>query len=286
VFVGGVAVGGGITFANNLSNGNCIIGRTNESSSLFFNGYIDDLRITKGIARYTSNFTPPTAELPANITDDPSYNSVSLLLRNGTLSGTLVPFDESPTPKAITATGGASASTVESRFGGSSIFFNGTVDSLTFADPALGTGNFTIELWIKSNSSVQYAQIIGNETSSASSGYTLLINNNSAAGGQLALYRAGALVLSSAAGDWTDNNWHHIALVRFGNSFTFYTDGSANGTGTNSGSMDGTATAYIGRNNEIPPRNLVGYIDDLRITKGVARYTKNFLPPPAQLPAI
>jgi hypothetical protein len=41
------------------------IGALNDTSFRFWlNGYIDDLRITKGIARYTADFTPPTAQFP------------------------------------------------------------------------------------------------------------------------------------------------------------------------------------------------------------------------------
>jgi hypothetical protein len=202
---------------------------------------------------------------------DPYWDNTSILLHMDGSNGSTTFTDSSTNAVAVTANGNAQISTAESKFGGASCFLNGTSDSLTFTDPALGTGDFTIEMWLKSSGNVQFAQIIGNEVSGGTSGYTFVINNNSSTGGQLALYRAGALVVSSSTGDWTDNSWHHIALVRSVNSFTIYTDGSANGTGTNTGSMNGTATAYVGRNNSFAPRNLVGYIDDLRITKGVAR---------------
>jgi hypothetical protein len=217
---------------------------------------------------------------------DPNFASVSLLLHGDGTNGSTTIVDSSPANVSVTANNGAAISTAEKQYGSGSIFFNGATQSLSFADPQLGTSNFTVEFWLKTNSSVQYAQIIGNETSAVSpfGGYSLLINNNSATGGQLAMYIAAVLVLSSTTQDWSDNAWHHIALVRSGTSFTFYTDGTANGTGTSAASMNGTNTAYIGRNNVFSPRNLVGYIDDLRITKGVARYTANFTPPAAPFP--
>jgi len=91
VFIDGVS---GTPTANGMDLSNTtfvptIGAYTHNYGQNVYQGYIDDLRYTKGIARYTSNFTPPTAELPANITNDPSYNSVSLLLRNGALARTI-----------------------------------------------------------------------------------------------------------------------------------------------------------------------------------------------------
>jgi hypothetical protein len=216
---------------------------------------------------------------------DPQFGSVSLLLHGNGANGSTTITDSSRFANTVTAVGNAQISTVQSKFGGSSIFFNGTTDSLTLPDPALGTGNFTIELWLKSNSAVQYAQIIGNETSSVT-GYSFLINNDSSTGGQITLYVNGGFIVSSSSGDWSDDSWHHIALVRNNGVVTLFTDGLANGTGFSNSSLSGTATAYIGRNNRFPPRDLVGYIDDFRITKGVARYTANFTPPTAPFPDI
>jgi hypothetical protein len=212
---------------------------------------------------------------------DPNFSSVSLLLHMNGSNGSTVFTDNSSNAVAVTANGNAQISTAESKFGGASCFLNGTSDSLTFTDPALGTGDFTIEMWVKTNSSVQYAQLIGNETASA--GYSLLINNNSTTGGQIALY-IGSLIASTSTGDWSDNSWHHVAVTRSGTSVTIWVDGTSNGTGTSSASMNGSSLCYVGRNNQFSPRNITGYIDDLRITKGVARYTANFTAPIAPFP--
>jgi len=215
-------------------------------------------------------------------TDDPFFSSVSLLLHMDGSNGSTTFTDSSLNALTVTANGNAQISTAQSKFGGASGYFNGTSDSLTFTDPALGTGNFTIEMWLKTNSSVQYAQLVGNET--VSSGFTFVINNNSSTGGQLAVYLNGSLVVSSSSGDWSDDTWHHIALTRSGSTVTLWGDGTSLGTGTSSASFNGAASMVVARNNVYTPRNLVGYIDDLRITKGVARYTANFTPPNAAFP--
>jgi hypothetical protein len=215
---------------------------------------------------------------------DSYWDNVSLLLHMDGSNGSTTFTDSSSNALTVTANGNAQISTAQSKFGGASGYFNGTSDSLTFTDPALGTGGFTIEMWIKTNSSVQYAQLIGNEASGGFSGYTLLINNDNASGGNVALYISGSLVASSSTGDWSDDTWHHVALTRSGTSVTIWTDGTSNGTGTSSASMNGSSLCYVARNNEVSPRNVIGYIDDLRITKGVARYTANFTPPGAAFP--
>lgn len=214
---------------------------------------------------------------------DPFFQSVYLLLHFDGANGSTTFTDSSSAARVVTAAVNARINTAVSKFDGSAVIFDGASvsDQLTFTDPALGTGNFTIEFWMKSNCSVQYAQIIGNEFST-NQGYTFLINNNSPTGGQITVYSLQAnLVVQTSTGDWTDDNWHHIALVRSGTSFTLYTDGSANGTGTSSDSFNGSSLAYIGRNNVYasPSRNFTGYLDEFRITKGVARYTSNFTPP-------
>ena len=64
MFINGTQAGSSATFTSNLSDGNCVIGKTNEASSNYFNGNLDEFRITKGLARHTSAFTTPTAAFP------------------------------------------------------------------------------------------------------------------------------------------------------------------------------------------------------------------------------
>ena len=83
----------------------------------------------------------------------------------------------------------------------------------------------------------------------------------------------------------TAATWHHCAWVRNGTSFKMFLNGSAVTSGvTISGAIaDSTATLNIGRNGD-NIEYLTGYLDDVRITRGYARYTANFTPPTAALP--
>ena len=202
---------------------------------------------------------------------DPYWSSVALSLPFNGTGSTFV--DSSLTPKTVTAGGNATQSATQSQTGGKSAFFNGTGDYLSFPDLGIGTGDFTIEMWLKTASTVQYAQLIGNETPDNSAGFSLLINHTSPTDGQIALYRGSNIVSSPSGSSFADNQWHHIAISRSGSTVRFYLDGALASTGTSSANFTSTAATYVGYNNSNSPRNVIGYIDDLRITVGVGRFT-------------
>ncbi|MHB0928665.1 MAG: LamG domain-containing protein [Candidatus Nanopelagicales bacterium] len=63
LFVNGSPVASGL-LSTNFSDGNLVIGKTNEAAANYFTGYLEELRITNGVARYTSAFPVPTAPFP------------------------------------------------------------------------------------------------------------------------------------------------------------------------------------------------------------------------------
>jgi hypothetical protein len=113
--------------------------------------------------------------------------------------------------------------------------------------------------------------------------WSLMINFTSATSGDIALFfgdysLSTALVLTSGV-NVRDGAWHHVAVVRNGSTWTIYVDGISRGTGTWSGTIANIAYGpYIGAD-QFYGREYTGYIDDLRVTKGRARYTANFTPP-------
>jgi hypothetical protein len=177
----------------------------------------------------------------------------------------------------VAAQGGAVISASQSKWGKGSAFFNGTGDGIRLRDVGLGTGDLTIELWVKSASSVQYAQLIGNENP----GFTLLVNNGSSTDGQIAVYND-SLYFATSSGDYTDDSWHHVALWRSGTSLGLGVDGTRLATATSSVSFSGQ-DVWIGRNNAITPRNLIGYVQDVRIT-AACRYSGSTYTVPGKLP--
>ena len=249
-----------------------VVATGSTAASYTLTGLTNDTEYTFRVAAVNhtrGDFSSSVAVTPSVAVTDPDFASVSLLLHMDGSGATFT--DSSGTPKTITASGGATQSTAESKFGGKSLYLNGSSDGISLADLGLGTGDFTIEMFFKTNSSVQYAQLIGNESPDyPNPGFSLLINNSTASGGQIAFYNTG-LIASTPSGDYSDDQWHHIAIVNSGGSVSMYIDGDRKATGALSATMNGV-DVWIGRNNTFGPRNVVGYIDEVRVTT-VARYS-------------
>jgi len=304
-FANGTQAGSTVTNSDNFTHNKTIIRnlRVGELDDVLFkfgvNGYIDDLRITKGIARYTSNFTPPTESFPGftytpgklvlrrdYIPLDASYSSVSLLLHGDGPNGSTTITDNSPSPKTVTAKGNAQISTAQSKFGGASLLFDGTADYLqtsSSSDFTIGTGNFTMECWIyPANTNAGYRTIIANSNYILNgTGYGFFQNGTSL---EFWTGASNFTNIITATNSISANTWQHVAVVRSGSSHYAFVNGSQVGSiGTNSVNNSSTV-AVIGGGVAGESYDFNGYIDDLRITKGVARYTANFTPPTEPFP--
>lgn len=215
---------------------------------------------------------------------DPYAANVSLLLKgDGTNNSTNI-FDSSANNLSITRNGDTKISTAQSKFGGSSIYFDGASDYLTTQDNAMlqfGTGDFTVEGWIYINSlnstgasGIFQISPFGINASATNSVALHLFGNNT-----WSIYTKNTYYLSST-NKWSLNTWHHFAYVRNSGNTKLYVDGIAiiaTDDNTNyTGQQLGIGAVY-----DKDTYEFYGYIDDFRITKGVARYTATFTPPGA-----
>jgi hypothetical protein len=207
-------------------------------------------------------------------TVDPNFADVSLLLHMDGSNGSTTFTDNSANAFTVTANGNAQISTAQAKFGGASGSFDGTDDYLSIANASalqMDTSNFTIEFWIYWNSIPSYSTVLSKGYVGAGS----LLLQTSQNTGRLSVFIGGSSVIAES-GTAPASTWISYALVKDGSTITLYRDGTSSGTATNSTSINNTSTLYIGAGLSSPDYFVNGYIDELRITKGVARYTSNY----------
>lgn len=232
-----------------------------------------------------ASFTPSGAGAT-----DPNFASVVLLLHMDGTDASTTFTDNSTSAKTMTANGNAQIDTAQSQFGGASGLFDGTGDYLTTPDSAdwdFGTGDFTVEMWIRPANLTQRGVLV-NHGFDSNDIFTLHLLFDLSRGARCAINTGGLTQVDFEQGNntgWSANTWYHVALVRFGNEWDIYRDGVSIASVTDAdglGSYTGSLFIGIDVNGSGNPYN--GWIDDLRVTKGVARYTANFTPPTAAFP--
>ena len=210
---------------------------------------------------------------------DSNFANVSLLLHFGGADASTTFTDSSGTPKTVTPFGNAKISTTQSKFGGSSGYFDGAGDRLKTTDAVLNeTGNFTVECWawFESGGDASGAlwRVAGSQNLEVYRVGTHMQLYVDPGGGDV-IVGSGTIAYASA--------WYHVALCRVSGVVTLYLDGVSQGAVSLSSTVN-TTYFLIGAYNESGTEQHKGYIDELRITKGVARYTANFTPPTEAFP--
>ena len=222
--------------------------------------------------------TASAAVTPTGAVTDPYFANVALLLPMNGTGATFTDSSPTATQKTITAVN-ATQSTAESVFGGKSGYFSGNGDYISFPDLGIGTGDFVIEMHLKSADTSSYRPIMSNINSGV--GFALFLNYG---GDGIILFQLGASQIVQSSGvDCSDNQWHYIAVSRSGSTVRLYVDGTLASTGTSSATLTSAVDTMVARDTSLPSSyNLTGYIDDLRITVGSARtYTGGTIAVPA-----
>jgi hypothetical protein len=216
------------------------------------------------------------------------YTNTVLLLKGDGTNGSTTILDSSKvagSPKTVTAAGNAQISTVQSKFGGSSISFAGGTGSRLTApnttDLALLSADFTVEMWA-------YFATADNEF------FYWNCNDNAFGGLRLIQFSSTSIqVLASTNGSahttnvsannaLSVNSWQHIAVSKQGSALKIFVDGIEVLATTITGALNNGGRNNIGgRSFPASQNTMTGYIDDLRITKGISRYNATFTPPTA-----
>ena len=212
---------------------------------------------------------------------DPQFGSVSLLLHGDGTNGSTTIVDSSPLPKTVTAVGNAKISTAQSKFGGASIAFDGNGDYLTIPDePAWDLpGNFTIEFWIKAIA-VGFSAILSTRNAGTTTNPVIYLTDT----GVVGWYYNSAFRISGTT-NLVGGEFYHVAVCRSAGQTRLFVNGTQEGGTYSESSLYMADGIWIG---SLPAasQHLNGYIDDLRITKGIARYTADFTPPTEPFPDV
>lgn len=267
LYINGVSSATGTVSTNYNQTEELKIGVSRANGSPF-NGYISDLEIVKGTA------------LTITVPSDPATtaNSPSLLL-----NFTNAAIFDSAAKVPMETGGNVQLNTTTKKIGTASIYFDGTGDLLTFPSTPFfdfSSGLNTFEFWIYPTA----FPAAGNNCRLFMFG----ANNNTNALA-IAFDSNGLLYMAVPSSGYTSlggitltlNTWQHVAIVQNGSSSKTFKDGVLAASGTITSPTAGSIGLRLGYDSVATANfNYAGYLDDVRITKGVARYDGDFTPPP------
>lgn len=258
------SVSNSVSLPNSTETFNLGARRHNGSYYSHFKGYIDEVRFTKGEARHTSNFTSASSAFTSDA-------NTKLLLHLDTQ-------DVSPTTPHVTSyVGDANRDSAQKKFGATSLRLDGD-DSATVAansDFSFGTGNWTIDFWIRFSSFSNDRVPFDLET------YATGIRLNFSSTSTLEMYVDNIRTNGSLDASISTDTWYHIAVERYGNTCYVYQDGvlcysySIAAADLTTETNGFTVGAQIG-----PSQNMAGWIDELRVSN-IARYEGTGFTPPS-----
>jgi len=276
------------------------IGTTNSNNGGEFGltGYMTGLRIVKGTAVYSGNFSPPSGFLDAiantsillNVSNsslflkDESLNNFTFTANGNARYDQLSPFNRGAV--SITTNTILTKLSDEISLTAGSIYFDGSGDYLYATNSSsnfnYGTNNFTIEFWVYPLSgpvSTYNPTFFTNHADGdwASAGAGIRIHHNNA------IFGSSSFTQINYTNNIQNNVWTHIAVVRLSGVITVYRNGIANGTANFAGTLGNNADRIA-----LATSDRVGtggrefpncYISNFRIVNGTAVYTANFSPP-------
>jgi hypothetical protein len=234
-----------VTYTQNTS-GDIYVGCEPTNGTSCFNGYIDEFCITATVAR------PSYYHFPASAAD-PSWSSTVLLMQGNSFA------DSSSYSKTITTSGsptiGSGTALLDDSYyqGATSSYFKAALG----ADGSM-TADFTVEMALANG---------GNNVVFMSEGPASYLYNN--------LYQSYGGTSLALPTSYSSYERHMLAISRVGSSIRSFLDGKLIDTQTYSGTVDLQNLRfgyYIPNNNGY----WTGAWDDIRITKGVGRWSANY----------
>jgi hypothetical protein len=240
-----------------------------------FTGYLTDAALTIGSipTLYQTNVTTTNTQ----VFSVPTAPRTSSTNTNFLVKGTDAAIIDSTGRTVLETAADARSTNVVTKFTGGAMYFDGTGDYLVVPSSVLhlfGTQAFTVEAWVYTTTTKQYQNIYGTHNGDTNWVVRLLDN-------KIMMYTGSADITGATV--LAINTWYHVAAVREGtgtNQTKLYVNGTLDVTGTNATNYTTQSQAWIGAQINNPGATYFqGYIADLRVTRGYARYTNNFTPP-------
>jgi hypothetical protein len=224
---------------------------------------------------------------------DPNFSSVQLLLHGeGADAGTTI-VDSSSNAFSPSALTNVTTSTTQFKYGSASLRFNaGVAEYANNAAFYPAGGDFTWEAFVRFDTKTFNGLFVLGDSVAAGFGvnftYEFYFHNTSNT--LRFVYSTDGTNITTKSYPFTPtaNTWYHIAAVRSGTDMGVFVDGTLLSTSAISGTFFNNTTApyRLGciRGDGVDVYQLTGYMDEVRFTKGIARYTGNFTPPTAAFP--
>jgi len=243
------------TLGNNTNNVFGLGAQNYGGAQAWYDGKLSDLRIYKGVAKYTSDFVVP-ATSPDILPDTPS---------------------------------GVSGGSALTKITDGAVSFDGTGDYLSIADSSdftVGTNPFTLEFYAYKTAAGEdfFCGSYDSSGTTASLSYAVQTGGSSPTNSLVAHVAEGGSATSVNSGvDFVLNKWVHVAFVRDGNTLRLFQDGIQMSTAAFSGTVNDASNAFeIGRAG-FSGKDFPGYISNFRFVNGTALYTTDFTPPTREL---
>lgn len=247
------------------------------------------IRAVNAIGNGTASATK--AVTPTGVATDPNFANVVLLVSFDGSNGATTATDASNSGHTLTFNGDAKLATDALAFGATSLALDGVGDNVTIpnsADFQFGSGQFTVEGWVRRTDGTNPAQkgiVALYETTGNQRSWGLEIINQSLIMLHSTAGSSGTITGAGGGTDLASGSRYHVCLERGAdNILRCYTNGSVMLTAdlSTNALFNSTTSLTIGSRGSID--FWVGNIDELRITKGVARYGGAFTPPSAAFP--
>lgn len=262
------------------------ISTTDVESLIAWNGPGSTRTMFAGAGGVIYNVTSAATAKPVLGGND-TYTKVLLHMDGSDTSTTFTDSNAGGSAHTWTAAGNAQLDTAESEFGTASGLFDGTGDWIAasdHADFALGSGDWTVDFWFNCTAASGSVENIAGQNDSSETATTKSFHIQRTAGnlirGQAAVGSTVTTVTSTTQfTDAVNTGWHHVALVRSGDVLTLFIDGVEEDSDAITGTVnDSSNDLRIGAGGEVTTDPWTGWIDEFRLSVGIARWTEDFTP--------